>query len=206
MNRISGKNLFFLGKGGTGKTTLASVTALALAERGLKVVLFSLDPAHNLLDIFQIKSSKTSVKLRENLVLEEIETDLWIKTYLRSIENNIARSYKHLTALSLEKHIETIRFSPGLEEYALLYAFEAMIKKYNNFHIRLFDLPPTALALRFFNLSKLTMIWLEQLIDLRKEILKKKKIISDVYQKRSRESEDNILKQLKLMKKLEQKH
>ena len=90
MNRISGKNLFFLGKGGTGKTTLASVTALALAERGLKVVLFSLDPAHNLLDIFQIKSSKTSVKLRENLVLEEIETDLWIKTYLRSIENNIA--------------------------------------------------------------------------------------------------------------------
>ena len=109
-----------------------------------------------------------------------------------------------MTALSLEKHIETIRFSPGLEEYALLYAFEAMIKKYNNFHIRLFDLPPTALALRFFNLSKLTMIWLEQLIDLRKEILKKKKIISDVYQKRSRESEDNVLKQLKLMKKANQ--
>ena len=191
-----GKNLFFLGKGGTGKTTIAALTATALAEKGEKVVLLSMDPAHNLFDVFQINSSKSAVKLQDNFIIEEIDIQYWIKTYLKSIEEKIARSYQHLTALSLEKHIKTIRYSPGLEEYALQYAYEAVEKKYKDYTYRLFDMPPTALALRFFNLPILSLIWLEQLIDLRKKILEKQKIINDVYQKDFVKSDDKILNQL----------
>jgi arsenite-transporting ATPase len=191
-----GKNLFFLGKGGTGKTTIAALTATALAEKGEKVVLLSMDPAHNLFDVFQINSSKSAVKLQDNFIIEEIDIQYWIKTYLKSIEKKIARSYQHLTALSLEKHIKTIRYSPGMEEYALQYAFEAVEKKYKGYVYLLFDMPPTALALRFFNLPILSLIWLEQLIDLRKKILEKQKIINDVYQKDFVKSDDKILNQL----------
>jgi arsenite/tail-anchored protein-transporting ATPase len=42
------RHLFFTGKGGVGKTSLASATAIALADRGGRVLLVSTDPASNL--------------------------------------------------------------------------------------------------------------------------------------------------------------
>jgi arsenite-transporting ATPase len=42
------RNLFFTGKGGVGKTSVACATAIALAERGQRVLLVSTDPASNL--------------------------------------------------------------------------------------------------------------------------------------------------------------
>jgi arsenite/tail-anchored protein-transporting ATPase len=42
------RNLFFTGKGGVGKTSLACASAVALAGRGLRVLLVSTDPASNL--------------------------------------------------------------------------------------------------------------------------------------------------------------
>lgn len=43
--------LFFTGKGGVGKTSLACATAVALAEAGRRVLLVSTDPASNLSDV-----------------------------------------------------------------------------------------------------------------------------------------------------------
>ena len=40
--------LFFTGKGGVGKTSLSSATAVALADSGRRVLLVSTDPASNL--------------------------------------------------------------------------------------------------------------------------------------------------------------
>jgi arsenite-transporting ATPase len=45
--------LFFTGKGGVGKTTIASATAIKLADEGARVMLVSTDPASNLQDVFQ---------------------------------------------------------------------------------------------------------------------------------------------------------
>ncbi|MBI5165175.1 MAG: arsenical pump-driving ATPase [Magnetospirillum sp.] len=42
------RHLFFTGKGGVGKTSLSSATALALAEAGRRVLIVSTDPASNL--------------------------------------------------------------------------------------------------------------------------------------------------------------
>ena len=44
------KYLFFTGKGGVGKTSLACATAIAMADGGEKVLLISTDPASNLQD------------------------------------------------------------------------------------------------------------------------------------------------------------
>lgn len=50
---VKTKYLFFTGKGGVGKTTAASATAIQLAKAGYQVVLVSTDPASNLQDIFE---------------------------------------------------------------------------------------------------------------------------------------------------------
>ena len=46
------KYLFFTGKGGVGKTSIACATAVGLADRGKKILLISTDPASNLQDVF----------------------------------------------------------------------------------------------------------------------------------------------------------
>jgi arsenite-transporting ATPase len=46
--------LFFTGKGGVGKTSLACATAMGLADRGLRVLLVSTDPASNLGEMLEV--------------------------------------------------------------------------------------------------------------------------------------------------------
>ena len=46
--------LFFTGKGGVGKTSLACATAMGLADRGLRVLLVSTDPASNLDEMLEV--------------------------------------------------------------------------------------------------------------------------------------------------------
>lgn len=47
------RNLFFTGKGGVGKTSVACATAIALAARGRRVLLVSTDPASNLDEVLE---------------------------------------------------------------------------------------------------------------------------------------------------------
>lgn len=49
------RNLFFTGKGGVGKTSMACATAAALADRGKRVLLVSTDPASNLGQVFGVE-------------------------------------------------------------------------------------------------------------------------------------------------------
>jgi arsenite-transporting ATPase len=48
------RNLFFTGKGGVGKTSLACATAVKLADAGKKVLLVSTDPASNLDEVLGV--------------------------------------------------------------------------------------------------------------------------------------------------------
>ena len=47
--------LFFTGKGGVGKTSLACASAIALADRGQRVLLVSTDPASNLDEVLGVR-------------------------------------------------------------------------------------------------------------------------------------------------------
>ena len=56
--------VLFTGKGGVGKTTVASGVAVALADAGLRVLLVSTDPASNLADVFQTVTGENRLRLR----------------------------------------------------------------------------------------------------------------------------------------------
>ncbi len=49
------KYLFYTGKGGVGKTSVACATAISLADSGKRVLLISTDPASNLQDVFSME-------------------------------------------------------------------------------------------------------------------------------------------------------
>ncbi len=184
------RTIFFLGKGGVGKSTLAVLSALFCARQNRKTRLLSLDRAHNLFDILG-----NDPQTIPNLTVTEADIDHFIKTYLQQTENLLRQNYRYLTALNLEKHFKVLRFSPGMEEYGLLLAYQHFFNRASE-EILLVDMPPTALALKFFNLPSVSLMWLEQLVRLRNEILEKKEIVTRVKLGKKEVETDKIKKNL----------
>ncbi len=71
------RHVFFTGKGGVGKTTIASAVAVALAGSGLRTLLISTDPASNLDDVFGIAagSGPTAVPGLPDLLVSNIDPE-----------------------------------------------------------------------------------------------------------------------------------
>jgi len=168
------------GKGGVGKSTTSSLSALQLARQGRSVLLVSLDPAHNQADIFDTDFTGRPARVADNLRVAQADIDRWIREYIKGVEQQMRANYTYQTAFNLEKHLNVIKHSPGIEEYGLLLAFQHYRKGYADADVILFDMPPTALTLKFFNLPALSLIWLDHLLKLRSEIMSKKEIITKI--------------------------
>ncbi len=174
------KNIFFLGKGGVGKSTSSALTALHLAGKGYKTQLVSMDPAHNQSDIFEKKFSEKFLKINDKLAVKEVDIAKWVNKYLTEILSQVKRTYSYLTAFNLENYLNILKYSPGIEEYALLLAYQSIRNSSKEVDYIVFDMPPTALTLKFLTLSDVSLIWLENLLVLRNKIIEKKEIISRV--------------------------
>ncbi len=171
---------FFIGKGGVGKSTTSAVTSVHLSNASMDTLLVSMDPAHSQRDIFMMDFSKTPKKIGRHLAVIEIDEAYWIEKYLKETQDQIKKTYRYESAFNLENYFDVLKFSPGLEEYALLLAFENIIHTFSDKEIIVFDMAPTALTLRFFSMPVITLIWLEELLSLRKKIYDKKEIVSKI--------------------------
>ena len=171
---------FFIGKGGVGKSTTSALTALALARAGRKVLLVSLDPAHNLADIFDTDLGRKPKAIRPGLLVAESDQKYWTKQYLKGVEDQIKRAYTYQAAFNLQGHLSILRHSPGIEEYAMALAFNHYRHKYADVDHVLLDMPPTALTMKFFSLPSLSLTWLEHLIALRDEIVRRKNMVTRI--------------------------
>ncbi|MGL5336729.1 MAG: TRC40/GET3/ArsA family transport-energizing ATPase, partial [Enterovibrio sp.] len=67
--------LFFTGKGGVGKTSLACSTAVFLAEKGKRVLLVSTDPASNVGQVFALSIGDKITKIPAVSGLSALEID-----------------------------------------------------------------------------------------------------------------------------------
>ncbi|HVA49632.1 MAG TPA: arsenical pump-driving ATPase [Pirellulales bacterium] len=77
------RNIFFTGKGGVGKTSLACATAVTLADRGEKVLLVSTDPASNLDEVLgtELGHEPTQVRGVPNLWALNIDPEAAAREY-----------------------------------------------------------------------------------------------------------------------------
>ncbi len=175
---------FFLGKGGVGKTTSAAAYSVNKALQGKRVLVVSLDPAHNLGDVFDTELGDDPVKLMDNLVAIEVDYDKMIKKHLKELTEKIKDIYGYLKIFNLDKYVDVLKHSPGVEEQASLEKIIEIVRKYGvgdkAFDIIVFDTPPTGLTLRIMALPTISLIWIERLIKLRLAILERRKTISSI--------------------------
>jgi len=165
-------------KGGVGKTTTAAAYALLRGLRGSKTLIVSLDPAHNLGDVLGMELGKSVRQVHENVWALEVDFDEVIAKHLKTLTDRIKDAYAYLRVLNLDRYIDVLRHSPGVEEYAVLEKIQEIIKESKGeYDVIVFDTPPTGLTIRMMILPFVNRTWIEKLIELRRAILRHREMV-----------------------------
>lgn len=147
------RHLFFTGKGGVGKTSLAAGVALHLTDCGKKVLLVSTDSASNLDEMLGVTLSNhpTPVPGAPGLSVLNIDPDAASEAYRQRVVDQMARD-------ATETEISTVREQLSgacTTEIASFDEFSSLLADKNQAYDHIvFDTAPTGHTLRLLSLPK----------------------------------------------------
>lgn len=149
----STKYLFFTGKGGVGKTSIACATAVALADAGEKILLVSTDPASNLQDVFGVSLNDAGVAIAEvpGLVVANLDP----LTAAAEYRESVIGAYRGKLPDSAIQNVEEQLSGSCTVEIAAFNAFSEFLtnaEKAEKFDHIIFDTAPTGHTLRMLQL------------------------------------------------------
>lgn len=146
---MSAKFLFFSGKGGVGKTSMACSTAVGLADEGFKTLVVTTDPASNVADVFkqEIGHKVTPIAGVDRLWAMEINPDVATAEY----KERALAPMRELFPDELIKVMEEQLSSPCTAEMA---SFDKFIDFMEDpaYDYVIFDTAPTGHTIRLLEL------------------------------------------------------
>ena len=167
--------IFFAGKGGVGKTSVAAATGTMAAEMGHRTVIMSLDIAHSLSDIFDLKKGLLDlnkgrpIEVKENLWIQELDIQEEIQRYWGDIHKYIS-SLLHTTGLD-EVLAEELAILPGMEEVSLLLYINKYVHE-KKFDVILLDCAPTGESLRFISIPTTLEWYMKKIFKMQRTLVK----------------------------------
>lgn len=151
------KNIFYSGKGGVGKTSMACITAVHTAKKGFKTLLMTTDPAAHIGNVLDkpVTDKITKIDGLENLYAVKIDQKKATEAYKNQILDDARGKFDENTVKAMEEELN----SPCTEEMA---AFQKFIEyaSSDDFEVIVFDTAPTGHTLR---LLELPMDWSKQI-------------------------------------------
>jgi len=152
LNKVP-KFLFFTGKGGVGKTSMACSTAVGLAEQGKKILLISTDPASNLDEVLETKLCSKPSKIIgvPNLLAMNINPIEAAAEYRERTVGPYRGILPDATIKQMEEQLSgacTVEIA-GFSEFSKFVGDESVVNEYD--HVIL-DTAPTGHTLRLLNL------------------------------------------------------
>ncbi|HLT30107.1 MAG TPA: ArsA family ATPase [Myxococcaceae bacterium] len=162
--------IFFVGQGGTGKSSCAAAAAVTLTEREGPVLLISADPLHTLSDVLQCRltDTETQVKGTKGLYARELDLPAWYASLKKRIKERAEKAFDQSKGAEVTADREVLRnlldVAPAhIDELAgLCVLTDALFQE--RFKRIVVDLPPLADdTLRLVTLSKTGARWLEAL-------------------------------------------
>lgn len=155
--------LFFTGKGGVGKTSVACATAIALADQGKKVLLVSTDPASNLQDVFEVELSREPIEIPsvKNLYASNIDPEEAARVYREKTVGPYRDKLPESVVNQMEEQLSgacTVEIA-AFDEFSHLLADDGIFSQYD--HV-LFDTAPTGHTLRLLTLPTAWSGFLEE--------------------------------------------
>lgn len=155
--------LFFTGKGGVGKTSLACASAVALCDIGKRVLLVSTDPASNVGQVFatEIGNRVTTIAAVSGLSALEIDPPAAAKAYRERIVGPVRGKLPESVVRSIEEQLSgacTTEIA-AFDEFTALLTDQTLLAEYD--HI-VFDTAPTGHTIRLLQLPGAWSEFLEQ--------------------------------------------
>ena len=143
------KYQFFSGKGGVGKTTMATASAVYSALEGKKTLIVTTDPASNLADVFEqeIGHKITPIIGVANLDAMEIDPDVATREYKERIIGPFRGIMPEDVMASLEEQFN----SPCTTEMASFDRFVDFMES-DEYEVIIFDTAPTGHTIRLLEL------------------------------------------------------
>jgi arsenite-transporting ATPase len=145
--------LFFTGKGGVGKTSIACATAIQLAEAGQRVLLVSTDPASNVGQVFgvSIGNQITAIPAVPRLFALEIDPQAAAQAYRDRIVGPVRGTLPEAVVKGIEEQLSgacTTEIA-AFDEFTALLVDSALTADYD--HV-IFDTAPTGHTIRLLQL------------------------------------------------------
>ncbi|WCD91928.1 ArsA family ATPase [Microbacterium sp. nov. GSS16] len=161
--------LFVGGKGGVGKTSLASALAVARARTGERVLVVSTDPAHNLGHLWRIEAGDAPVRLGRfgGGVVDGVEIDpqATIDRHLAAVEGTMLSMLPERQHGPAHTHLERARHAPGSHESAVLERIAEFVEAgRTDYDAVIFDTAPSGHTLRLLALPGQLAGWTETLL------------------------------------------
>jgi arsenite/tail-anchored protein-transporting ATPase len=165
-----GRIIIFTGKGGVGKSSVASAHALKASREGKKTLIISTDMAHNLSDIFMKDISEEPIEISENLWAIEVDPN----HEMQNSYGHIMESFKNMITFKNEKDgemLEDIVVFPGMEELFSLLKIKELYEQ-NIFDLIIVDCAPTGETLSLLKFPELFSWYMEKMLPIGKVALK----------------------------------
>jgi len=145
--------LFFTGKGGVGKTTIASTVAVRLAEVGKRVLVVSTDPASNLDDVFALTAGAQVMPVPDvpGLFVMNLDPEAAAASY----RERVIAPYRGVLPASAIRSMEEQLSGACTVEIAAFNEFTGLIAtpaRTEPFDQIIFDTAPTGHTLRLLSL------------------------------------------------------
>jgi arsenite/tail-anchored protein-transporting ATPase len=160
---VATRHLFFTGKGGVGKTSVACATAIALADLGKRVLLVSTDPASNLDEVLSTPLGTRPTAVRGAPGLSALNLDP--EAAARAYRERVVGPYRELLPAAAVRSIEeqlsgacTVEIA-AFDEFARLLGDPSATAEFD--HV-LFDTAPTGHTLRLLTLPSAWTGFVEQ--------------------------------------------
>ena len=155
--------LFFTGKGGVGKTSLACASAITLAEAGRRVLLVSTDPASNVGQVFgmTIGNKITAISAVPGLAALEIDPQAAAQIYRDRIVNPVRGILPDTVVKGIEEQLSgacTTEIA-AFDEFTALLVDSMLTADFD--HI-IFDTAPTGHTIRLLQLPGAWSNFLEE--------------------------------------------
>lgn len=155
--------LFVGGKGGVGKTAIASAVGLHQARTGRRVLVVSTDPAHNLGHLWQQPVGDRVVALAESLDGLEIDPAHTTDLHLEEVGRQMRRLMPEHLSGEVDKHLALSRDAPGMHEAAVLERIAEVVQD-SGHDLIIFDTAPSGHTARLMSLPETMSAWTEGLL------------------------------------------